>query len=153
MVITSVILYSCSTILWANFVFDFRFCYVLNCLIGVLLIVLLSWLIIELVNFIYVGYWSIFLRVLGFVEFKCDDLIWCSKTSLRLAGSRLKLLRNKKEVQVKQMKREIAPLLESGQDRTARIRVLIYGSFFWTRSVFYEIPCVLFPFFFVSSDC
>ncbi|KAI3443672.1 hypothetical protein Pfo_000337 [Paulownia fortunei] len=45
------------------------------------------------------------------------------KTSLRLAGSRLKLLRNKKEVQVKQMKREIAQLLESGQDRTARIRV------------------------------
>ncbi|XP_073151000.1 uncharacterized protein [Henckelia pumila] len=45
------------------------------------------------------------------------------KTSLRLAGSRLKLLRNKKEVQVKQMRREIAPLLESGQDRTARIRV------------------------------
>ncbi|GFQ01595.1 ist1-like protein [Phtheirospermum japonicum] len=45
------------------------------------------------------------------------------KTSLRLAGSRLKLLRNKKEVQVKQMKREIAQLLESGQDQTARIRV------------------------------
>ncbi|KZV42731.1 dentin sialophosphoprotein-like [Dorcoceras hygrometricum] len=45
------------------------------------------------------------------------------KTSLRLAGSRLKLLKNKKEVQVKQMKREIAQLLESGQDRTARIRV------------------------------
>ncbi|KAK6126793.1 hypothetical protein DH2020_039463 [Rehmannia glutinosa] len=44
-------------------------------------------------------------------------------TSLRLAGSRLKLLRNKKEVQVKQMKREIAQLLESGQDQTARIRV------------------------------
>ncbi|KAL6558523.1 hypothetical protein OROMI_018873 [Orobanche minor] len=45
------------------------------------------------------------------------------KTSLRLAGSRLKLLRNKKEVQVKQMKRETAQLLESGQDQTARIRV------------------------------
>ncbi|KAL6523596.1 hypothetical protein OROGR_017199 [Orobanche gracilis] len=44
------------------------------------------------------------------------------KTSLRLAGSRLKLLRNKKEVQVKQMKREIAQLLEFGQDQTARIR-------------------------------
>ncbi|KAL8498230.1 hypothetical protein ACS0TY_021527 [Phlomoides rotata] len=45
------------------------------------------------------------------------------KTSLRLAGSRLKLLRNKKEVQVKQMKREIAQLLDSGQNQTARIRV------------------------------
>lgn len=45
------------------------------------------------------------------------------KTSLRLAASRLKLLRNKKEVQLNQMKREIAQLLESGQDQTARIRV------------------------------
>lgn len=53
-------------------------------------------------------------------------LFWirCSKTSLRLAASRLKLLRNKKEVQSKQMKREIAQLLESGQDQTARIRVI-----------------------------
>lgn len=45
------------------------------------------------------------------------------KISLRLAASRLKLLRNKKEVQVKQMRREISLLLESGQDQTARIRV------------------------------
>ncbi|KAL0295911.1 UNVERIFIED_CONTAM: IST1-like protein [Sesamum angustifolium] len=45
------------------------------------------------------------------------------KMSLRLAASRLKLLRNKKEVQVNQMKREIAQLLQSGQDQTARIRV------------------------------
>ncbi|XP_031108038.1 uncharacterized protein LOC116012603 isoform X1 [Ipomoea triloba] len=45
------------------------------------------------------------------------------KTSLKLASSRLKLMRNKKEVQVKQMKRELAQLLESGQNQTARIRV------------------------------
>ncbi|KAL2553614.1 uncharacterized protein Fot_07233 [Forsythia ovata] len=45
------------------------------------------------------------------------------KTSLKLAASRLKLLRNKKEVQVKQMKRELAQLLESGNIQTARIRV------------------------------
>ncbi|CAA0814297.1 Regulator of Vps4 activity in the MVB pathway protein [Striga hermonthica] len=45
------------------------------------------------------------------------------KTSLRLGSSRFKLLRNKKEVQVKQMRREIAQLLESGQDQTAQIRV------------------------------
>ncbi|MCD9639201.1 hypothetical protein HAX54_023579 [Datura stramonium] len=45
------------------------------------------------------------------------------KMSLKLASSRLKLLKNKKEVQVKQMKRELAQLLDSGQDRTARIRV------------------------------
>lgn len=45
------------------------------------------------------------------------------KMSLKLASSRLKLLKNKKEVQVKQMKTELAQLLDSGQDRTARIRV------------------------------
>ncbi|XP_039165842.1 uncharacterized protein LOC120292047 [Eucalyptus grandis] len=45
------------------------------------------------------------------------------KTALKLAASRLKLLRNKKEVQVKQMRRDLAQLLESGQDQTARIRV------------------------------
>ncbi|KAG6424093.1 hypothetical protein SASPL_114505 [Salvia splendens] len=45
------------------------------------------------------------------------------KTSLKLAASRLKLLRNKKEAQVNQMRREISLLLESGQDQTARIRV------------------------------
>ncbi|KAJ0941791.1 putative vacuolar protein sorting-associated protein Ist1 [Helianthus annuus] len=45
------------------------------------------------------------------------------KTSLKLATSRIKLMRNKKGVQINQMKRELAQLLESGQDRTARIRV------------------------------
>ncbi|XP_051130974.1 uncharacterized protein LOC127251356 isoform X2 [Andrographis paniculata] len=45
------------------------------------------------------------------------------KTSLRLAASRLKLMKNKKEVQVKQMKKEIAQLLESGQEQNARMRV------------------------------
>ncbi|PSS15531.1 Flocculation protein [Actinidia chinensis var. chinensis] len=45
------------------------------------------------------------------------------KTSLKLASSRLKLLKNKKEVVVKQLKRELAQLLEAGQDQTARIRV------------------------------
>uniref|UniRef100_A0A2N9J592 IST1-like protein n=1 Tax=Fagus sylvatica TaxID=28930 RepID=A0A2N9J592_FAGSY len=45
------------------------------------------------------------------------------KTALKLASSRIKLLKNKKDAQVKQLKREVAQLLESGQDRTARIRV------------------------------
>ncbi|GFS43289.1 regulator of Vps4 activity in the MVB pathway protein [Actinidia rufa] len=45
------------------------------------------------------------------------------KTSLKLASSRLKLLKNKKEVVVKQLKKELAQLLEAGQDQTARIRV------------------------------
>ncbi|XP_071722365.1 uncharacterized protein [Rutidosis leptorrhynchoides] len=45
------------------------------------------------------------------------------KTSLKLASSRIKLMRNKREAQVKQLKRELAQLLESGQEQTARIRV------------------------------
>ncbi|CAN6541108.1 unnamed protein product [Malus baccata var. baccata] len=45
------------------------------------------------------------------------------KTALKLAVSRIKLLKNKKDAQVKQMRRELAQLLETGQDRTARIRV------------------------------
>ncbi|XP_010262217.1 PREDICTED: uncharacterized protein LOC104600776 [Nelumbo nucifera] len=45
------------------------------------------------------------------------------KTSLKLAASRLKLLKNKRDAQVKQLKRELAKLIESGQEQTARIRV------------------------------
>lgn len=46
-----------------------------------------------------------------------------SKTVARLATSRIKLLRNKREAQIKQMRRDVALLLQSGQDDTARIRV------------------------------
>lgn len=42
---------------------------------------------------------------------------------MKLAASRIKLLKNKREAQVKQLKRELAQLLEAGQDQTARIRV------------------------------
>ncbi|GKE31395.1 vacuolar protein sorting-associated protein Ist1, partial [Tanacetum coccineum] len=45
------------------------------------------------------------------------------KTSLKLATARIKLMRNKKGAQVIQMKKELAQLLASGDDRTARIRV------------------------------
>uniref|UniRef100_A0A1D1XGG0 IST1-like protein n=1 Tax=Anthurium amnicola TaxID=1678845 RepID=A0A1D1XGG0_9ARAE len=45
------------------------------------------------------------------------------KTSLKLAVARIKLLKNKRGVQVKQMRRDLAQLLEAGQDQTARIRV------------------------------
>ncbi|XP_050218077.1 uncharacterized protein LOC126668897 [Mercurialis annua] len=45
------------------------------------------------------------------------------KTALKLAASRIKLLKNKRDAQVRQLKRELAQLLESGQDQTARIRV------------------------------
>lgn len=40
-----------------------------------------------------------------------------------MAVARIKLLRNKREAVVKQMRRDIALLLQSGQDATARIRV------------------------------
>ncbi|KAK1377717.1 dentin sialophosphoprotein-like [Heracleum sosnowskyi] len=45
------------------------------------------------------------------------------KTSLKLATARIKLMKNKKGVQMNQMKNDLAKLLQSGQDRTARIRV------------------------------
>ncbi|KAI4314627.1 hypothetical protein L6164_027515 [Bauhinia variegata] len=53
---------------------------------------------------------------LGFNSSKC-------KTAAKMAVARIKLLRNKREVVVRQMRRDIALLLKSGQDATARIRV------------------------------
>ncbi|XP_057809392.1 uncharacterized protein LOC131023807 [Salvia miltiorrhiza] len=52
----------------------------------------------------------------GFNPSKC-------KTSAKMAVARIKLLRNKREVVIRQIRRDIALLLESGQDATARIRV------------------------------
>ncbi|XP_052190198.1 uncharacterized protein LOC127799937 [Diospyros lotus] len=52
----------------------------------------------------------------GFNSSKC-------KTMTKMAVARIKLLRNKREALVKQMRRDIALLLQSGQDATARIRV------------------------------
>ncbi|KAL1547033.1 hypothetical protein AAHA92_23556 [Salvia divinorum] len=45
------------------------------------------------------------------------------KTLLKLTIPRIKLLRNRREAQLKQMRKEIAKLLETGQEATARIRV------------------------------
>ncbi|GAB2292485.1 hypothetical protein Dimus_026721 [Dionaea muscipula] len=45
------------------------------------------------------------------------------KTALKLAMSRIKLLKNKKEVHLRQLKRDVAQLLQSGQEQTAMIRV------------------------------
>ncbi|XP_073011497.1 uncharacterized protein [Typha latifolia] len=45
------------------------------------------------------------------------------KAEAKMATARMKLLRNKREVTVRQMRRDIAMLLESGRDDTARIRV------------------------------
>lgn len=52
----------------------------------------------------------------GFKAAKC-------KTLLKLTIPRIKLLRNRREMQLKQMRKEIAKLLETGQEATARIRV------------------------------
>ncbi|CAH2051212.1 unnamed protein product [Thlaspi arvense] len=52
----------------------------------------------------------------GFKPAKC-------KTALQMANSRLKILKNKKEIQIKQLRRELAQLLEAGHTPTARIRV------------------------------
>ncbi|KAL5706244.1 hypothetical protein ACHQM5_024442 [Ranunculus cassubicifolius] len=56
-----------------------------------------------------------FFRI-GFNSSKC-------KTMAKLVTARIKLLRNKREVVVRQMRRDVALLLQSGQDATARIRV------------------------------
>ncbi|XP_073293627.1 uncharacterized protein [Primulina huaijiensis] len=45
------------------------------------------------------------------------------KTTAKMAVARIKLLRNKRDVVIRQMRRDIAMLLESRQDATARIRV------------------------------
>eukprot|EP00250_Pteridium_aquilinum_P004212 c14440_g1_i1 orf=241-1527(+) len=52
----------------------------------------------------------------GFKGLKC-------KTLLKLASSRIKLLKNKRAIQLKQLRRELAQLLENGQESMARIRV------------------------------
>ncbi|KAJ7953199.1 Regulator of Vps4 activity in the MVB pathway protein [Quillaja saponaria] len=52
----------------------------------------------------------------GFNPSKC-------KTAAKMALGRIKLLKNKRDVVVRQMRRDIALLLQSGQDATARIRV------------------------------
>uniref|UniRef100_A0A7C9ATI4 IST1-like protein n=1 Tax=Opuntia streptacantha TaxID=393608 RepID=A0A7C9ATI4_OPUST len=45
------------------------------------------------------------------------------KTWAKMTTARIKLLRNKRETVVRQMRRDVALLLQSGQDATARIRV------------------------------
>ncbi|XP_062195594.1 uncharacterized protein LOC133898837 [Phragmites australis] len=52
----------------------------------------------------------------GFRGAKC-------KTLLKLTVPRIKLLRNRRELQLRQMRRDIAKLLDAGQEATARIRV------------------------------
>ena len=76
----------------------------------------------------FVEFWIVF----GFLVF--------SKTALKLAASRIKLLKNKKDAQVKQLKRDVAQLLESGQERTAMIRVCYSRSLLFLLVCFFEFP-------------
>lgn len=72
-----------------------------------------------------------FLRV-GSLAFGVTEyylMVKNSKTAARMAVARIKLLKNKRQVVVKQMRRDIALLLQSGQDATARIRVLNFFAF------------------------
>lgn len=56
-------------------------------------------------------------------------MLWgyfCSKTSLNLTISRIKLLQNKRDMQLKHMRKEIAQFLQAGQEAIARIRVPLH---------------------------
>lgn len=67
------------------------------------------------------------------------------KTTLRLAISRVKLLKNKSDLQMKQMRRDLAQLLQSGQEASARIRVeqIIREQNMMTACEFIELFCEL----------
>ena len=67
----------------------------------------------------FVNYFSllILVKLLIFAD------LFCSKTCLNLAISRIKLLQNKRDMQLKLMRKEIAQFLQAGQEAIARIRV------------------------------
>jgi hypothetical protein len=48
---------------------------------------------------------------------------FCSKTEARMAAARMKLLRNRRDAQLRKMRGDVAALLRDGRDDTARIRV------------------------------
>lgn len=69
-----------------------------------------------------------YILVTLFVNVTIDIGGWfCSKTCLTLAISRIKLLQNKRDAQLKLMRKEIAQFLQAGQEAIARIRVEILG--------------------------
>ncbi|KAG5241563.1 Regulator of Vps4 activity in the MVB pathway protein [Salix suchowensis] len=67
------------------------------------------------------------------------------KTAAKMAVARIKLLRNKREAVMRQMRRDIALLLRSGQDATARIRVehVIREHNVFAANEFIELFCEL----------
>ncbi|CAI9111021.1 OLC1v1011154C1 [Oldenlandia corymbosa var. corymbosa] len=67
------------------------------------------------------------------------------KTMAKMAVARVKLLRNKREVVIRQMRRDIAILLEKKQDATARVRVehVIREQNIMAANEFVELFCEL----------
>ncbi|CAN6198789.1 unnamed protein product [Urochloa humidicola] len=67
------------------------------------------------------------------------------KTEARMATARMKLLRNRREAQVRQMRRDIAALLRNKQEDTARIRVehVIREQNFMAANEIIELFCEL----------
>uniref|UniRef100_A0A7C9EU40 IST1 homolog n=1 Tax=Opuntia streptacantha TaxID=393608 RepID=A0A7C9EU40_OPUST len=65
------------------------------------------------------------------------------KTCLNLAISRIKLLQNRRDVQLKQMRKEIAQFLRTGQEAIARIRVehVIREQNIWASYEILEMFC------------
>ncbi|GAB4840301.1 hypothetical protein Ancab_021065 [Ancistrocladus abbreviatus] len=65
------------------------------------------------------------------------------KTCLNLAISRIKLLQNRRDVQLKQMRKEIAQFLQTGQEAIARIRVehVIREQNIWAAYEILEMFC------------
>ncbi|GAU14825.1 hypothetical protein TSUD_50370 [Trifolium subterraneum] len=65
------------------------------------------------------------------------------KTCLNLAISRMKLLQNKRDVQLKQMRKEISQFLQAGQEPIARIRVehIIREQNIWAAYEILELFC------------
>ncbi|KAI3704496.1 hypothetical protein L1987_74717 [Smallanthus sonchifolius] len=68
------------------------------------------------------SHWKKVARITRALFFPSFNTSKC-KTAAKLAVARIKLLRNRRQVVVRQMRRDIALLLQSGEDATARIRV------------------------------
>ncbi|GAQ81344.1 hypothetical protein KFL_000780060 [Klebsormidium nitens] len=81
------------------------------------------------------------------------------KTQLKLCVSRVKLLRNKREMTVKQMKKEIADLLKEGKEPSATIRVEhilreeATMAAYDVIELFCELLCVRLPIIEANKDC
>jgi hypothetical protein len=84
---------------------------------------------------------GVILRKPNFMLFRSLNNLFCalcSKTCLNLVISRIKLLRNRRELQLINMRKEMVQYLQTGQESIARIRVS------WSYSCFVGIALSLF---------